>query len=292
MWVISNKFINYLCIAAIFTILYGCTKNEEPISSQLVLNSENNITFASDGNVGRSIQFETTKEWTATSSADWCRISPASGKKGVNTITVNVLENETYDPRKATITIALENYSTVVNVIQSQNNAIIPAEKNYKLDADGQALEFKVKSNVSYTVSTSSEWINYTQTASKGLAEKTLKFTIDENFTISGRKGTISLKSNDISQEIEIEQNCYPYRERIVVSHSETSMAYPLLTGENSGGKISWGDGSQDYFGNGLIEHKFSNGSAKTTVFDIYGTDVFEMKSINSINSITFYINE
>lgn len=292
MSLISNKLGYCLCIAAFLATLFGCTKDEGPISSQLVLNSENNILFSSDGNGNKTIQFETSRDWTATSSEDWCRISPASGTKGANTITVNVLMNETYDPRKATITISLGNYSTVVNVTQSQNNAIIPAESNFTLDALGQVLEFKVGSNVNYTVSTSAEWIKYTQTSTKGVTEKTLKFTIDENFTISARKGTIFIKSDDITQEIEIEQNCYPYRERIEVAHSETVMAYPLLTGENSGGKIFWGDGSQNYFGDGLIEHKFSNSSAKTTVFDIYGTDVFEIRSLNSINSITFYINE
>lgn len=284
-------FKHIVSITIAISVICGCTKDEGSISSHLILNSENNISFGSEEKGSRKIRFEASGDWTASSNAQWCKIFPASGKKGLNTIAVTVIENDTYDIREATVTIVVDNYSTIVNISQGQTDAILPVQNNYRLDAKSQTLEFKTSSNVEYTISTSAQWLKNSAAGTKGLVEKNLKFEVEENFSFSERNATITLKSEDITQEISVVQECYPKRVRIELLHTDISMEYPTFTGDESSAALAiWGDGTQDRFsyGGGRV-HKYSSSNEKKTTFDFHGTDEVVIPAINSAKSITFY---
>ena len=66
--------------------------------------NENKIEIPSSG-LSTDIQLDVNKDWTASSSADWCRINPSSGDKNTKVIHVNVLQSTLYDYRECEITV-------------------------------------------------------------------------------------------------------------------------------------------------------------------------------------------
>lgn len=57
--------------------------------------------------------------WSAASDADWCTLSPASGKAGTTAVTVSAERNASGTERQATITINADGATATVSVTQS-----------------------------------------------------------------------------------------------------------------------------------------------------------------------------
>lgn len=57
--------------------------------------------------------------WSAASDADWCTLSPASGKAGTTAVTVSAERNASGAARQATITIDADGETATVSVTQS-----------------------------------------------------------------------------------------------------------------------------------------------------------------------------
>lgn len=64
-----------------------------------------------------SLTINCNKDWTITSSAQWCTYSLGSGKK-TEIISISVEENATGAERECTLTIKAENESQTVRVVQ------------------------------------------------------------------------------------------------------------------------------------------------------------------------------
>lgn len=78
---------------------------------------------------------------------------------------------------------------------------IVTAKNEYTLKPERQMLEFNVSSNTEYNITTNAEWIKYLPgNNSKAVTNTSARFDIIENFTYSERKGTIFLKTKDITQ--------------------------------------------------------------------------------------------
>lgn len=118
-----------------------------------------------------------------------------------------ITPNETYDARTAEITfINKENgIEEMVKVTQVQWDAIIVAQSEYKVPAEQNTLDFKVNTNVDFTVSVSADWIKQ-NASTKGLTEKPLSFTIEGNASDEERTAVITLTSGDLEQNIQVIQ--------------------------------------------------------------------------------------
>jgi hypothetical protein len=114
--------------------------------------------------------------------------------------------NPTYDARSAQITFvnAETGLSEKVIVRQVQKDALIVAQKEYTVEAAGGALDFAVQANVDYEVTTSADWIE--QVTSRGLTEKTLRFTVKANESNDSRTGKITVSCGSLAQEITVVQ--------------------------------------------------------------------------------------
>lgn len=117
-----------------------------------------------------------------------------------------VAVNESYDARTAEIYFVDEEngLQEKVTVTQVQKDAIVIAEDEYTMDAEGGRLEFTVNANVDFSVETSVDWIQQVDT--RGLAEKSLQFNIAENTTEASRQGVITIRSGELKQEIRVIQ--------------------------------------------------------------------------------------
>ena len=163
----------------------------------------------SQGGESATVTFTSTDSWTIDvtegRAASWCSVTPTSGNKGTNTLTITTTANDTYDERNAKVTIKAGTTTQSFVVTQKQKDAIIVAKNEYTLDAVGGDLNFEVNSNVDFKVDISVDWIKQ-NSGSRGLETKPLSFTIDENNSDESREGLIIITSGDLKQTIKIIQ--------------------------------------------------------------------------------------
>ena len=118
-----------------------------------------------------------------------------------------VAPNDTYDSREAKIVFySIEDESLVdtVTVYQAQKDAIVVAQSEYTVEAEGGTLEITVECNIDFTITTSDNWIQHIET--RALSTKTLRFMISPNDSEEERFGYIHLVGNVTSQDIYVRQ--------------------------------------------------------------------------------------
>ena len=176
----------------------------------LELNSSPNLTFSSEGG-GNSIRFTTNREWTVTSSASWCRVTP-SGGTGTDapvTVSLNCEPNSTYDDRSCTVTVRADELSQTVTVSQSAKTGLIVAKSSYELGSDAQVLELEVQANIPFSVEVDAaarSWISHTDT--KGLDTRKVVLQVAANEDYDAREGKITIRQQNgaLSQTVTISQ--------------------------------------------------------------------------------------
>ena len=121
-------------------------------------------------------------------------------------------ENTIYDNRSAQIFIRDKNsdLSDTLTINQSQLNALIIGQKDYKIPVEGQQISIEIKSNIDYEVilsKTAQSWIQEVP-QSKGVTTSTLKYNILANTTGVNRtaKITIKDKNNTLSDTVQVSQ--------------------------------------------------------------------------------------
>jgi len=175
--------------------LTSCTK-EVPAELNVTTTE---LTFAKDGG-SQSISFSTNKEWTASSSAAWAKVT-SSGSSSATSISVNVDANPDYDDRTATITIKAESLSKTVTIKQSTNTGFIVSKKDFDITNDAQSIEVEVQANVEFEVSIDEAckgWISKAET--KGLTSNKVFFNIAKNESYDNREGKIEVKQKSGAQ--------------------------------------------------------------------------------------------
>ena len=115
-------------------------------------------------------------------------------------MTVIVDENETFDPRTATVTISdiVDGVSKrSFTVSQGQCDAIQTGTNSYTVKTDGGTVSIKVQSNVSYKVAVTydevaKDWITV-RSQTRGLVEKTVELDVAKNTSQKVRNASVRI---------------------------------------------------------------------------------------------------
>ena len=229
--------------------------------------------------------------------ADCSWIKPVTKSKAMvnHTLYFLVEANDTYDSRTGMINFINKDNreSRSVTISQLQNDAIIPADTVYTIEAKSQKLEFGISSNVEYELKTDAAWIKVSQEETKALVNKKITLEIEENSGFETRKGIITVKSQNITQEVEIIQKPWSHRWSVTIVHNENNFESSKFNGRYMGGMIEWGDGTSDTYKANII-HEYGNNTQKSTTYNLYATEMysFEIPVINSIKSIKIVYKE
>lgn len=81
-------------------------------------------TLSSEGET-KTYTFHAFSEWTATCNADWCSISPSSGKKGNGRLTIQVSPNETDTYRSTSVLISVKGYQEVSFILEQDKMEVV-----------------------------------------------------------------------------------------------------------------------------------------------------------------------
>ena len=128
----KNFFASVLAVAA---IAVACNPTEgDPKEASLKLEGENEFTLNSKTQT-IEVSILSTRDWTATPSADWLVVDPESGSASdkAQKVEITVLENTSYD-RKATVTFSIGTTSKKVTVNQTGNAAAPNGTKESPFD--------------------------------------------------------------------------------------------------------------------------------------------------------------
>ena len=157
-----------------------------------------------------SISFTTTADWTAslvnTRAESWIIVTPSSGSKGKNEITITTTANETYDERNATVVLKCGSDSKNIVVTQKQKDALTVTSSKYEVDSKGGNISVEVKANINFEVEVKADWIKQQAEKTRALTTSNLNFTIEPNETGDKREGEIIIKSGELSETIKVYQ--------------------------------------------------------------------------------------
>lgn len=158
-----------------------------------------------------SISFTTTSDWTAslvnTRAESWITVTPPSGSKGKNEITITTTANETYDERNATIVLKCGTVSKNIVVTQKQKDALTVTSSKYEVDSKGGNISVEVKANINFEVEVKADWIKQVKSSNtRALVTSNLNFTIEPNETGDKREGEIIIKSGELSETVKVYQ--------------------------------------------------------------------------------------
>ncbi len=136
---------------------------------------------------------------------DWIDEAKTRATSG-HTHYFDIAANETHDSRSASIYFINEEngIQESVNITQAQKDAIIIAQHEYVVEAEGGTLDFTVSSNVDFTVNISADWI--AQTNTKALQDSELHFSIAENPSTEMREASIMLSDGELNQTVLVTQ--------------------------------------------------------------------------------------
>lgn len=208
----------YLLPLFILQLLVVCSckdDNNEPTlpepSPEITIPSSENLNPVLSQEGGTvSISFTTTSDWTAslvnTRAESWITITPNSGTKGKNEITIITTANETYDERNATVVLKCGTVSKNIIVAQKQKDALTVTSSKYEVDGEGGNISVEVKANISFEVEVKADWIKQQTEKTRALTTSNLNFTIEPNDTEGKREGEIIIKSGELSETVKVYQ--------------------------------------------------------------------------------------
>ena len=176
----------------------SCSKDDYQSRIKELIINENNYKFDSDGgSYEKEYRGEDLSCFKVSSNADWCTATIDFAK---STMTVIVDENETFDPRTATVTISdiVDGVSKrSFTVSQGQCDAIQTGKNSYKVKTDGGTVSIKLLTNVSYKVAViydevAKDWITV-RSQTRGLVEKTVELDVAKNTSQKDRNAAVRI---------------------------------------------------------------------------------------------------
>lgn len=167
------------------------------------------LTFEADEQSG--ILFHTTVYKTynrskihAFADASWCKIDIINDP--YLTITVKVDENNTYEERKATVTLTdmkEPDISRTFSVTRMQNNVIWFKQDYFTVGKKGRVFDIEFEHNVEdYEVNSSCTWTKVKINGTRGLITSSITVSVEENKSSGPRTAFITINSNMVSDPV------------------------------------------------------------------------------------------
>ena len=258
MWVLNKKFVTLQPISIFFykmktvkwlgicllTVLVsvglGSCSSEDEYASRLRELIIKDLTFEpneEEGAMSRTSTFrnEDLTNYQAISDASWCHVSINTAE---SQMTVTVDENNTFDQRKAIVTLTDLKIPTITRtftVTQKQNNVIRVSDKEYSVTTDGGTFDIEFEYNVSdYEISCDADWLTFQlKNNTRGLSKKSIQVDVKKNKSGRERKTMLYIESESTGayEEIVISQE--------YVEEEYFNMLTQDFTIDEKGGNIS-----------------------------------------------------
>ena len=200
-------------VITLFGIAVTSCKSDDPYESRISYLAIKDVTFSSDASSDiQTFSNENLSNYEAKSSESWCSVTFVQASCRM---IVEAENNETYDERKAVVTITDTKDPTktrTFNVTQAQKDGlIVDVSDAFIVPTDGGQVSFDVKSNIDYIVYIPREYSDWLSNASgtRGLETKTVTINVAKNTSQKNRTGYVGIvnsKDNTKVTWVEIDQ--------------------------------------------------------------------------------------
>ena len=157
-----------------------------------------------------TVTFTSSDSWTIDvtegRAVSWCSVTPTSGSKGTNTLTVKTTANDTYDERNAKVTIKAGTTTQSFVVTQKQKDGLTVTSNKVEVGAEGGDIVIEVKANVKYEYEIEEAAQSWIAGDSRALTASTIKLKVAENENTSKREGKITIRSGELSETVTVYQ--------------------------------------------------------------------------------------
>lgn len=183
------------------------------------------VLFNSDSG-SASLDLNASGSWTAefvNGRAYWCTLSQLEGKRGVVTLTFTVQSNGEYDERSASVLFTCGKLQRTIVVTQKQRDALLLSGDRVEMSADGGSFTIDVQSNIDFSHRIEEDGSGWIRTVStKGLNKSTVTFSVDQNFSLDRRSGTVTFTGTTGTEVVHVYQRGEV--PTIVISDEEVSL--------------------------------------------------------------------
>ena len=210
-----------VCISAILSCSPEKAKEETAPEIKFNIPSGGIVSQTSDGNVlvafpvaggSASVSFTSTAEWSTESSAavPWCTFSPSSGSSGSSKVNISAEKNSSYEGRRTSFTIKSGTIRKTVTVTQEADEApnenLEVSKDVFSFTSEGGEDTFTITSNVSWAISSTSDWCIVSPKSGKNDGKVTIK--VSKQTDMSSRKATVTVKtSSGLYRDIDVLQD-------------------------------------------------------------------------------------
>jgi len=250
--------------------------------------SPSSLSYTATGE-NKTVSVYSNTSWTATSSASWLTISPASGSNN-GTFTAIAAANTSSSQRTATITVSGTGVSAqTISVTQAgatENSYLTVSPSSLSYTATGENKTVSVYSNTSWNVVSSASWL--TVSPASGSNNGTFTAIAAANTTSSQRTATITVSGNGATQTISVTQEGASSTPTYTITASSNNNAYGTVSG---GGTYQEGETVTltATANNGYVFTSWNNGStANPLIFTATANATYIATFVNE-NSVTMY---
>lgn len=190
-----------------------------------------NISAPAEG-LQKKVNISANVDWKASCTADWVKLSPASGK-GDGTLTVTVSENVSEEARTAVVKINDASGKLSHSIQVNQDAAVVEDEPVFELlnssaevGADGGNFEVEVLSNIEFDYTVPVDWITVVSEQAKGSDKYICTFKVSPNAGTEERKAVITFCGNETCIPFNVTQEGAPVEYNLSVDRETISAAY------------------------------------------------------------------
>lgn len=183
------RIITLIATAFIFTM---CAKEVVPeITGITEIPATSSALTSSGGNA--SISFNSNVQWTASSSAQWITVSPASGGAGSNVLTAKTDANTSTADRSGTVTISALGASKSISITQKGCDiaALTLSVTALEMTATAESKSIGVSCNYGWTVKSDQEWC--TVSPESGSKDGSITVSAKGNDVTASRTATLTV---------------------------------------------------------------------------------------------------
>jgi len=141
----------------------------------------------------QTLSFTTNNDWTIKSDSEWVSVSPESGLAGTASVKVNILSNDTFNTRTATITLTSGTKTSTWKVEQDFVK-VFSAASEINIDSKAQALSVKVNTNETFQATSDCDWLTVVSTKAAP-SDKTVSLSVKANAGFDARTAVVKVVS-------------------------------------------------------------------------------------------------
>ena len=201
-------------------VTQSCDDLDKIDSQRDIVNANRSLTVTADSAYvfnavnARQVVFgvNASTPWKIESSADWCTVTPllSDSSSLIEDVTILVEENSTEEERKAVLTVSAQNIAEDVEIHVSQMGlGVLEVDSIADIfDEVGGSLSFTLKTNETYSIRTSADWLSIDPSTGVGSQDvQTIQVTATDNSGNLFRSSSIEISTTTLQYSFVVKQD-------------------------------------------------------------------------------------